>query len=654
MTKTLSTPQLSQIFDIPNKKIISILEKYSVGYKEKRNMNYGFTYLWNIEMINEECFNELNQKVNTDQTIEQIYDFFKQQELVEKHNKELKTKRIKQELLKRELDEQERYINRLEREKTKKEKQEERTQQLIKKTSEVIDPITQEIYSMWFNNNSTEYIINVGPTNSGKTHKAVDELMKSGDGVYLSPLRLLAFENYEKINELGYPCDLFTGEDKVINGSSLSSRTTEMMDYKNEYDVVILDECFLIGDVNRGKSWLKVILEAKCRKMYLITSNEGLYILEEILTKLNRRYTINQFTRLTPLTFSDKKYNIKKIKPKTVFITFSRVDVLLQKATLEEKGHNVSVLYGNLPPEVKKQQIKKFINGETDVCVSTDVIGMGVNLPCDNVCFLNNRKFDGVEVRELTPTEIKQIGGRAGRYGFSEEGTIYCYGFSSSSFIKKFNEPAEDIKRAYLPINIDIVSKLPQNTLHGKLSFYEKLDLTPDELKHIISPEQTDTYLELLTKNQTLEKLEIHTAWRLLNLPVTESSLNYWSMITERVYSELPVVYRPSKITKPKDTYQLKSVEDELKRVDLFLNFTNIYEFQHLVNQDNIEMVKGYKNELINSITDFLLDKKLSNKKLCITCGKNVGLSWQHKECNSCFKAGRFNYFDFDDDDDYL
>jgi ATP-dependent RNA helicase SUPV3L1/SUV3 len=654
MNKTLSTPQLSQIFDIPNKKIISILEKYSVGYKEKRNMNYGFTYLWNVEMINEECFNELNQKVNTDQTIEQIYDFFKQQELVEKHNKELKTKRIKQELLKRELDEQERYINRLEREKTKKEKQEERTQQLIKKTSEVIDPITQEIYSMWFNNNSTEYIINVGPTNSGKTHKAVDELMKSGDGVYLSPLRLLAFENYEKINELGYPCDLFTGEDKVINGSSLSSRTTEMMDYKNEYDVVILDECFLIGDVNRGKSWLKVILEAKCRKMYLITSNEGLYILEEILTKLNRKYTINQFTRLTPLTFSDKKYNIKKIKPKTVFITFSRVDVLLQKATLEEKGHNVSVLYGNLPPEVKKQQIKKFINGETDVCVSTDVIGMGVNLPCDNVCFLNNRKFDGVEVRELTSTEIKQIGGRAGRYGFSEEGTIYCYGFSSSSFIKKFNDPAEDIKRAYLPINIDIVSKLLQNTLHGKLSFYEKLDLTPDELKHIISPEQTDTYLELLGKNQTLEKLEIHTAWRLLNLPVTESSLNYWSMITERVYSELPVVYRPSKITKPKDTYQLKSVEDELKRVDLFLNFTNIYEFQHLVNQDNIEMIKGYKNELINSITDFLLDKKLSNKKLCITCGKNVGLSWQHKECNSCFKAGRFNNFDFYDDDDYL
>ena len=654
MNKTLSTPQLSQIFDIPNKKIISILEKYSVGYKEKRNMNYGFTYLWDIEMITDECFNELNQKTNTDQTIEQIYDFFKQQELVEKHNKELKTKRIKQELLKRELDDQERYINRLEREKTKKEKQEERTQQLIKKTSEVIDPITQEIYSMWFNNNSTEYIINVGPTNSGKTHKAVDELMKSGDGVYLSPLRLLAFENYEKINELGYPCDLFTGEDKVINGSSLSSRTTEMMDYKNEYDVVILDECFLIGDVNRGKSWLKVILEAKCRKMYLITSNEGLYILEEILTKLNRRYTINQFTRLTPLTFSDKKYNIKKIKPKTVFITFSRVDVLLQKATLEEKGHNVSVLYGNLPPEVKKQQIKKFINGETDVCVSTDVIGMGVNLPCDNVCFLNNRKFDGVEVRELTSTEIKQIGGRAGRYGFSEEGTIYCYGFSSSSFIKKFNDPAEDIKRAYLPINIDIVSKLPQNTLHGKLSFYEKLDLTPDELKHIISPEQTDTYLELLGKNQTLEKLEIHTAWRLLNLPVTESSLNYWSMITERVYSELPVVYRPSKITKPKDTYQLKSVEDELKRVDLFLNFTNIYEFQHLVNQDNIEMIKGYKNELINSITDFLLDKKLSNKKLCITCGKNVGLSWQHKECNSCFKAGRFNNFDFYDDDGYF
>ena len=533
-------------------------------------------------------------------------------------------------------------------------KQEEKTQRLLKETSEIIDPITQEIYSMWFNNNSTEYIINVGPTNSGKTHKAVDELMKSGDGVYLSPLRLLAFENYEKINELGYPCDLFTGEDKVINGSSISSRTTEMMDYKNEYDVVILDECFLIGDVNRGKSWLKVILEAKCKKMFLITSNEGLYILEEILTKLNRKYTINQFTRLTPLTFSDKKYNIKKIKPKTVFITFSRVEVLLKKAMLEENGHNVSVLYGNLPPEVKKQQIKKFITGETDVCVSTDVIGMGVNLPCDNVCFLTNQKFDGVEVRELTPTEIKQIGGRAGRYGFSEEGTIHCHGFSSTSFIKKFNEPAEDIKRAYLPINIDIVSKLPQKTLYGKLSFYDKLDLTPDTLKHIISPEQTDNYLELLGKNQTLEKLDIYIAWRLLNLPVTESNLQYWTVITERVYHEQPVIYRTSKITKPKDTYQLKSVEDELKRVDLFLNFTNVFDFQNLVNEDNIEMVKEYKNQLINVITDFLLDKKLSNKKLCVTCGKNVGLSWEHKECKSCFKGGRFNNFDFNDEDYYL
>jgi hypothetical protein len=68
----------------------------------------------------------------------------------------------------------------------------------------------------------------------------------------------------------------------------------------------------------------------------------------------------------------------------------------------------------------------------------------------------------------------------------------------------------------------------------------------------------------------------------------------------------------------------------------------------------NIEMVKEYKNQLINVITDFLLDKKLSNKKLCITCGKNVGLSWQHKECNSCFKAGRFNNFDFNDEDYYL
>lgn len=472
--------------------------------------------------------------------------------------------------------------------------------------------------------------------------------MQSESGIYLSPLRLLAYEVYEKLTSNNITCDLFTGEDKIINNSNISSRTTEMMDFNKHYQTVILDECFLIGDESRGKSWLKTIVEAKCDKMFLITSEEGLFILEKILSTLNRKYTINRYERLTPIRFSNENYKMKSIKPKTVFVTFSRVDVLYRKAIFEAKGHNVSVLYGNLPPEIKKEQIKRFINGESDICVSTDVIGMGVNLPCNHVCFLTNTKFDGKTNRELTATEIKQIGGRAGRYGMSDEGVVWAHNFSNNNFKHKFNSEAEIIKNAYLPVNISIVSKLPYETFFQKLTVYSKLDVIPNGLKDIIKLEKIDRYLELIRTENKLEKIDIDLAWKLINLPITDSNMYYWRTIVTTVFNKTKLIFNVHKTYKPNDSYQLKSIEDELKNIDLFINFSNYNEFKELVDEINIEQVKEYKNKLINIITEFLLNKKMSSKKLCTSCGKNVGINWPHKECDNCHRQ-RYSFYDDDD-----
>src|SRR5260370_42336236 len=105
-------------------------------------------------------------------------------------------------------------------------------------------------------------------------------------------------------------------------------------------------------------------------------------------------------------------------------VGLSREIVLGLKVELERMGRSVSVVYGNLPPEVRRRQAARFAAGETEICVATDAVGMGLNLPADNVCFYELEKFDGKDVRTLTTNEVRQIGGRAGRYGLSQEGLI--------------------------------------------------------------------------------------------------------------------------------------------------------------------------------------------------------------------------------------
>ena len=116
--------------------------------------------------------------------------------------------------------------------------------------------------------------------------------------------------------------------------------------------------------------------------------------------------------------------NLAHIEPGTAIIAFSRRSVLAYKKELEDSGRKVSVLYGNLSPGVRREEARRFRSGETDVLVATDCIGMGLNLPIKTVLFSQTNKFDGRDSRDLTPQEVKQIAGRAGRYGKFECGYV--------------------------------------------------------------------------------------------------------------------------------------------------------------------------------------------------------------------------------------
>lgn len=588
--------------------------------------------------ITEECFNALNSK----KVFSSYKEFKKYSTNAHKEYKKNVILKEKEKIKQKKIRDKEKIRQNKIRERER--KKIEREQNLISKSYK------NNLNNIWFKNKDTKYIIHFGPTNSGKTHNAIKSLLESNSGVYLSPLRLLSYEIYDKINSEGHSCDLITGEEYIIgDNSKFSSRTVEMMDYDKSYDVVVIDECFMLGDKDRGKSWLKALLETNAKEIHLITSLEATTIIENILTKTNKKFEKIRYKRLVPLVTSENNYPLQNPLDKSIFITFSRIDCLIQKSIFEKKGLNVSVLYGNLPPEIKKEQMRKFADGETSVCISTDVIGMGLNLPCDHICFLKTTKYDGHRNRDLTPTELKQIAGRAGRYNLSNKGTVWGTNKGTNKFINSYiNSPPNQISKTYSAIDVKTLSEIPRDTIEDKLLFYKDLKYIPDTLSDIITLEPIDKYLKLLYINKYINKLDINIAWKLLCLPVKQNT-GTWNYLVKRVISDEIVHTNFSDPKTPiRDVNDLKLIEDEVNDIDLYIYFSNIKEFKHLITDTFLEELKKYKIIFVNNITKFLLDKKLSKKKYCVTCGTNVGILWQHKECDTCHSKKRRYYYDDD------
>ena len=148
-----------------------------------------------------------------------------------------------------------------------------------------------------------------------------------------------------------------------------------------------------------------------------------------------------------PFVIQERAFRFQEVNKGDALIVFSKRRVLELAKLLKEKGQRVSVIYGDLPPEVRKMQYHDFVEGDSSILVSTDAIGMGVNLPIRRIIFMNDRKFDGEEVRKLTSQEVKQIAGRAGRKGIYETGyvagTEFMYGFLKDK-IEMEDEPLEE------------------------------------------------------------------------------------------------------------------------------------------------------------------------------------------------------------------
>jgi len=269
--------------------------------------------------------------------------------------------------------------------------------------------------------------LHVGPTNSGKTHAAVQKLKRAESGVYCSPLRLLAWEVAEGLNAdpegRGLTCNLVTGQErKVVAGSRHVACTVEMADVRRPVDVAVIDEAHLLGDAARGYAFTRAVLGLPAAELHLCGDPAMVPLIEQIARELGEPLTVHTYERLQPLNvLREPLRRVADVRPGDCLVAFSRKAVHQLKRDVEtDAGRRACVIYGSLPPEARARQAELFndrANSGYDVLIASDAIGMGLNLSIKRVVFTTLRKYDGAALRALAPPEARQIAGRAGRFG---------------------------------------------------------------------------------------------------------------------------------------------------------------------------------------------------------------------------------------------
>jgi len=401
-------------------------------------------------------------------------------------------------------------------------------------------------------------VIHSGPTNSGKTHAALKELASANKGAYLAPLRLLAWEAAERLAELGCPTDLLTGEEHIrAPGARAVAATVEMLP-PGSYDVVVVDEAQMIADHDRGWAWTRALMQVDTAVLHVCCAPHALRYLEELFRRLGDEVAVEEHGRLLPLRPLENATPLSALPPRSAVVAFSRLGVLRLKAEIERLHHaQCAVIYGGLPPDVRREQARLVQSGEAQFVAATDAIGLGLNFPVDRVILTDVFKFDGKMQRQLRPEEAQQIVGRAGRFGLATEG---FYGGLNPQAHKNLlglaiRQPAE-IRQGYLqPSLADL------QTLRGRIGkrIEEWLGRAAPEFGDLVRLADTETMIRLASWLPV--DLELELAYTLVTAPVSEPAMPYW-------LDTVHAVARGWEIPEPKMFVGRITTEAELTRAE--------------------------------------------------------------------------------------
>ena len=479
--------------------------------------------------------------------------------------------------------------------------------------------------------------LHIGPTNSGKTFESVGRLHSAFRGIYLGPLRLLAAEQFESLNLDDVPCSLVTGEEQIrVPDSRVQSSTVEMADLNVRYDVAVIDECQMIGDRDRGGAWSAAILGLCADELHLCASPDAEALLTEIITDCGDELTVIHHERMTPLEVEKQGFQFPaSVMPGDALIVFSKARVHAVAAELRSAGFKVSLIYGALPPDVRRDQAGRFSRGDTQVVVSTDAIAMGMNLPIQRIVFLESEKYDGDITRTLTDSEIKQIAGRAGRYGKYDVGYVNAFGF------KKL--VAQALARPLIPLS-EAVIRFPESLLGIPLPLTKIIEqwLNMQDRDHFSKASAVRmANLAAMMETKNTDKLLLY---RFLCIPFDETDphlLARWRAMYQAekagehidVLPELPEIRDPESCT----INVLDWLEDDYRRCDLYYNYVRLFLEEPGKLLDEIQRRK----DLISQGIIHILSTQKLQQKTCRSCNRRLPWNWPYRLCDACFNRRR-------------
>ncbi len=467
------------------------------------------------------------------------------------------------------------------------------------------------------------FVIHAGGTNTGKTYQSIQRLMRAESGAYLAPLRLLACEIQDMLNQNGVACSLLTGEEEdIVPMSHHIASTVEKLNLYEHYALCVIDECQMIADRERGFAWTRAILGCQAEEVHLCTALEGLNILLRLIESCGDTVEVCLHERTTRLEYCPEPVSLEETQPGDALIAFSKKTVLEYADKMNAAGHPTSIIYGALPYPARRMQMERFLNHETELLVATDAVGMGLNLPIRRIIFTTDKKFDGRKSRELRPAEVQQIAGRAGRMGMYDTG--YVSSLSGSDVIAEgMRSRVQPITKAMLGFS-DLVLRVDHDLLEvlkvwnamPTIEPYQKMDIT--------------AYIWIIEKlKERGIKMSKSDYLRAASIPFEEKStelleqfLDYCSAFSRGDIS----------IPEPELRYDsLDSLELYCKELDLYYSFSRAFGYDL-----DIDWVHAEKEGTAARINNILITQIRKKGNSCRKCMRPLRWNYPYRICEQC------------------
>ena len=470
-------------------------------------------------------------------------------------------------------------------------------------------------------NSSKKIIALLGPTNTGKTHDAIEKMLEFESGIFGLPLRLLAREVYEKFTKkIGIDkVALITGEEKIIpNSANYFICTVESMPKDKMVDFVAIDEIQMCADKERGHIFTDRLLYARGEKLTMFLGSQ---IMKNIIRDLVGDVEFLKKERFSKLSYSGYK-KISRLDRKTAIIAFSIEEVYAIAELVRRQKGGAAVIMGSLSPKTRNSQVELYQSGDVDYLVATDAIGMGLNMDIDEIYFSNLKKFDGKKTRRLNLVEMSQIAGRAGRYknngSFGTTGE--CENLNSDEIEKIENHTLPDAKMLYwrnANLNFDTEEKL-----------FSSLEKKPTDKNLIRTHESVDEIVLrfLLKKNKenNIYRNNLKLLWECCQIPDFEKkAYGQHVNIVETVFKFLAL--KKKRIPNEYMKTQLGGLEKQHGNIDVLANrISNVRTWSYVANKKDwvensdywIQLAKRIEDTLSDSLheelTKSFIDKKIS------------------------------------------